>query len=128
MTKADFYTGHGKSAEWLGSISRDGMPDKIEEDIIFSVTTAQYERRVKTMLVKKKHSILPGDGWPWLWSDSKMTDFSYFFFNEKVYASFMGGVLFDPILIKSGEDLNSSFIGFDPPEFPNMKETIQWIK
>ena len=122
MTKADFYTGHGKSAEWIGSIFRDGMPDKIEEDILFSTTISQYERRVKTMLVKKKDSILPGDGWPWLWQDSKMTDFSYFFFNEKVYTSFMGGVLFDPILVKAGEDLKSSFIGFDPPVFPNMKE------
>jgi hypothetical protein len=125
VTKADFYTGYEKMAEWLGSIYRDGMPDRIGEDIIFSVTIAQYERRVKTMLVKKKDSVLPGDGWPWLWDDSRMTDFSYFFFNEKVYASFMGGVLFDPILIKAGEDLNSSFIGFDPPEFPNMRKEMK---
>ena len=121
MTKADFYVGCGKSALWLGSIMKDGMPDKIAEDIIFSINEAQYERRVKTMLVKKINSILPGDGWPWLWDDSKMTDFSYFFFNDRVHASFMGGILFDPISISFGEDLKTAYVGYVVPEFPNMR-------
>jgi len=121
VTKADFYVGYGKSAWWLGSIRKDGMPDRIKDDIIYSVTKAQYERRVKAMLIKKTDSILPGDGWPWLWDDSKMTDFSYFYFNEKVHASFMGGILFDPISVSLGEDLKTSYIRYDDPEFPNMR-------
>lgn len=126
MTRADFYSGFGKNAKWLGSLNRNGMPDTIEEDIILSKSLDQYERRVKTMLIKNKNSVLPGNGWPWIWGDSRMTDYSYFFYKGKVYTSYMGGDLFDPILWKDGYDLNYCFIG-EIPKFPDMGR-IAWTK
>lgn len=77
-TRADFYAGKGKDAEWLGSIARDG--DEIAGDIRAAETEKNYRKAVEVFLASRDDATLPAQGWPWPWNDSATTDRSYYWF------------------------------------------------
>lgn len=85
-TRADFYVGKGKDAEWLGSIAWDGYEttDRIEN----ATTEKEYRLAVDEFLKSRDDATLPNQGWPWPWNDSKLTDCSYWFFDNKVYEEY----------------------------------------
>jgi hypothetical protein len=96
-TRADFYVGRGKDAEWLGSIAWDGNPEGIAYDkeaggdkVIAAQIEAEYRAAVENFISKRDDGTKPSDGWPWPWDDSQTTDYSFAFDGGKVYASPFG--------------------------------------
>lgn len=90
-TRADFYIGRGKKAEWLGSIAWDGYPQGIttknDEPIILAATTEQdYRQQLTNFFSERDDVTLPTDGWPWPWDDSQTTDYAYAFDEGRVWA------------------------------------------
>ena len=117
-TRADFYTKDKDGMKWVGSIMKDGQPWNIDLDILIQINKTMFEVLVKTFLIMKVDSVR--DYWPWLWPDSFMTDYSYIFDEEKgkVIAYMMTEkMIFDPIKIVQGEDLNTAEIE-GVPNFP----------
>ncbi len=82
-TRADFYAGKGKDAEWLGSIARDG--DEIPGDIRAAETEKNYRKAVEVFLASRDDATLPAQGWPWPWKDSATTDRSYWAFDGQCW-------------------------------------------
>lgn len=76
-TRADFYVGKGKDAEWLGSITHEGYPDGIEREVLMASTEAEFREKVEEFLRPRRDATWPKDGWPWPWVDSGTTDYSY---------------------------------------------------
>lgn len=77
-TRADFYVGTGKEAEWLGSIAWDGYPDGNPAWALEATTEGQYRERVEELM--NIHEITPtraSEGWPWPWEDSHTTAYAY---------------------------------------------------
>jgi len=92
-TRADFYVGTGKDAEWLGSIAYDGYrvndmkeadaKDNADFEACWAIKSAtnetDYRAAVVTLLSLNDDATLPADGWPWPWDDSHTTDYAYAF-------------------------------------------------
>lgn len=72
-TRADFYVGTGKDAEWLGSIAWDGYEVDENEDhpIAKAKTETAYRKAVKDMLSSRDYATHPEQGWPWPWKDAQ---------------------------------------------------------
>lgn len=106
MDKADFYIGIDKYAKWIGSLMRYGDPVSIiMPRFLLSKNPVEYEELFTEILEEVCYNVKPEDGWPHLWQDSQMTDYSYHLFDGKVWCSMNGGQLFDPLVIIGGEDL-----------------------
>jgi len=106
MNKADFYIGIDESAKWIGSALKYGDPTSINPKVLLIKNAMEYEDVISDFDNSFiYHWIKPEDGWPHLWQDSRMTDYSYHLFNGKVWCSMNGGQLFDPLIIIGGEDL-----------------------
>ena len=86
-TRADFYVGRGKDAEWLGSVAWDGYPSGFPNALLTTKTEADYRAAVDTELRGRKDGTLPEMGWPWPWEDSNTTDYAYAFDGGKVWAT-----------------------------------------
>jgi hypothetical protein len=99
-TRADFYIGKGKEAEWLGSIAWDGYPDGIDDDVLSATSEESYREAVTKFLTSRDDRTLPEQGWPWPWTNSRTTDYSYWFFDNKVSTSCFGHALYDPLAPK----------------------------
>ena len=84
-TRADFYIGKGKDAEWIGSIAWDGYREGIDSQILNCQSEAAFRHAVELFLAKRDDAIYPKDGWPWPWDDSSITDCSYWFFDGKTW-------------------------------------------
>ncbi len=84
-TRADFYVGVGKDAEWLGSIAFDGHPDgaPTESGAVIAVTEEAFREAV-IKLAKQDDFTSSEQGWPWPWDDSGATDYSYWFTGNHV--------------------------------------------
>lgn len=120
-TRADFYVGEGKDAEWLGSIAWDGYPSNDTLfDIFHSQSEEQYRGRVTAMLADRGDATLPKMGWPWPWEDSRTTDYSYSFQGSKVMASGYGYSWFDPF--KGGSEEKENYGVGDKIVFPDMRD------
>ncbi len=78
-TRADFYVGKGKDAEWIGSIAWDGYPDGIVEQVLKATTEQSFRDAVLAFLAARRDATLPAQGWPWPWEDSHTTDYAYCF-------------------------------------------------
>jgi hypothetical protein len=74
-TRADFYAGRGKDAEWLGSIAWDGQD--IPDEIRYAHDEVMFRREVAEFLSGRDDSTVPEKGWPWPWNTSATTDCSY---------------------------------------------------
>ena len=119
FSKADFYVGLHEKAKYVGSVLRNGSPFHTPLGILIASTEEEYLDLVDSYL--KNSELLPCTEWSHLWPDSRGTDYSYFFHDEKVYCSNMGDVLFDPIEVIRGKDLNDSNIR-TYPRFPLMSK------
>jgi len=135
MTRADFYIGQGANANWIGSINHDGYPENIPTDILICTNPVLYEELVVEFIKTYEHGVIRSEGgkWCWPWGDSRLTDYSYIFEPSvgKVLASKFGKPMFDPVIIKQGEDLIQADIGLGPPKFPMMvsgKQEKQWTE
>ena len=115
-TRADFYIGRGKSAEWLGSIRWDGYPSDIAPEVLGATSEADYRAAVSTFFSKRKDVTLPEDGWPWPWEGSRTTDYAYAFDGGAVHASCLGHAWFDPLKEEPGD----SCAGEKVAAFPDM--------
>jgi hypothetical protein len=49
-TRADFYIGRGKDAEWLGSIGNDGYPEGLPDSLFLCRTEEAFRTAVKSFL------------------------------------------------------------------------------
>lgn len=85
-TRADFFVGRGKGAEWIGSIAWDGYWEGIPEAILGAKTLDEFRAAVGAMLDSRDDGTHPSDGWPWPWEDPATTDCTYAFDGDKVYA------------------------------------------
>jgi hypothetical protein len=142
-TRADFYIGRGKDAEWLGSTAWDGNPSGIDittnkpdptwpkslgeapkmhedwpagESLLESTTEEQFRDRLPRYFANRDDVTLPEHGWPWPWQDSQTTDYAYAFDGGHVWASCFGGEWFraDQPEPRDQEDVKVAV-------FPNMK-------
>src|SRR6266446_6472207 len=89
-TRADFYVGRGKQAEWLGSIAWDGYPKAIALDVLNARSEDEFREAVVHFLTPREDATAPDMGWPWPWEDSGTTDFSYAFARDRVWVSDFG--------------------------------------
>ena len=126
-TRADFYVGSGKSAEWLGSIAFDGyrIHDMTKEASFKSLDSAEcweiksatsetaFRNAVERLLQMNDDATLPADGWPWPWEDSCTTDYAYCFADGACKPFSWGR----PIIEGADEDHEEP-----KAEWPNMKE------
>lgn len=89
-TRADFYIGKGKSAQWLGSIAHDGdewaarINDNEPDNIIAAQNADEYKTAVEILLGLRDDSTTPEMIWPWPWDDSTNTDYAYCFVDGKI--------------------------------------------
>ncbi len=93
-TRADFYVGKGKDAEWIGSIAWDGYRDGIDAAILKAKTPRAFRAAVAKFFKTRDDVTLPKMGWPWPWDDSGTSDCSYWFFAGKcwdAHGSYMAG-------------------------------------
>lgn len=84
-TRADFYVGRGKSAEWIGSVAYDGMD--LEDEVRDASDEATYRLKVGKELDSREDSTLPEQGWPCPWNDSNTSDYSYAFEDGVVWVA-----------------------------------------
>jgi len=121
-TRADFYTKGKDGMKWIGSVMQDGQPWNIKLEILIQNNRIMFEEFVKTFLIMRVYS--ERKNWPWPWQDSLMTDYSYIFDEEKekvIGYSAVDKMLFDPVKIVQGEDLDSAEIS-GAPDFPILGE------
>jgi len=120
-TRADFYVGRGKKAEWIGSIAWDGYPSGISlkndrPTILSAKTEKTFRKQVSAFFAERKDVSLPADGWPWPWDDSCTSDYAYAFDGGKVYACPFGHGWF--VATKEQPEDDAGLKG--PVEFPDM--------
>lgn len=88
-TRADFYVGRGKNAEWLGSIAYDGNPEtRLPE--LEATDEAGYRACVEKILSDEDRATRPDQGWPWPWNDSGGTDCAYAWDGGEVWSAWFG--------------------------------------
>lgn len=91
-TRADFYVGKGKEAEWIGSVAWDGYEwgERIEKGDHDKITSSKNDKDFREAVVEKlkerNDGTTPEVGWPWTWEDSRTTDCAYCFVDGKVEA------------------------------------------
>lgn len=123
-TRADFYVGKGKDAEWLGSIGWDGgeIPKKLRK----ATTEEEFRKRLAKFVASRDDWTSPEDGWPWPWKDSTITDEVWAFADGQVWRAngYPVPIWFDPAEeIPSKEDESEYSTWFDAHDravFPDM--------
>jgi len=89
-TKADFYVGKGVESEWLGSIAWDGKPIAVPLSIRQTEDEDTYRDEVTSFLSKRGDGILASQGWPWAWTSSHGTNYSYAYDDNCVWVCCYG--------------------------------------
>lgn len=132
-TRADFYIGRGKDAEWIGSIAMDGYPADEETSRagipwrILRLTSEENFREAAVAYVNNQsHGTIPDEGWPWPWDDSRTTDFAYAYDGGKVFASCFGRTWHDPIAHAQADSdeqecVSGEWSAAGKVDFPDMK-------
>lgn len=121
---ADFYLGQGKGAGWIGSINCDGYPwdPGVPRYLLEAGTETEYRDAVVRFL-KQREKDEEGayvqvtdvrikardDSWPWPYTDSGDTEFSYTFFAGAVQCSRYGERWVEAVRVE------------ERPVFPRMK-------
>lgn len=92
---ADFYDGRGPSAVWLGSLQGDADPETLRTvacgrlllDATDPFTYADAVTDLLHVWVDEDlgHGYHCRDGWPWLWPDSRTTDWVFAFVHGRVW-------------------------------------------
>lgn len=94
-TTADFYDGRGPRAVWLGSLQGDADPATVRglgvgRLLLAATDPFTYADTVTDLLdcwpdEDLGHGFHPRDGWPWLWPDSRDTDWVFTFVHGRVW-------------------------------------------
>lgn len=139
-TRADFYVGRGRGAEWVGSVAFDGYPDGIDltsceresvagmkfpkhekfpdgEHLFDATTEEQFRERLAAYFANRDDVTTPDHGWPWPWETSHTTDYAYAFDGGRVWASGFGRPWFDPREEEPEDDAPGP-----SPDFPDMSD------
>ena len=138
-TRADFYVGAGKDAEWLGSIAYDGYfidqmvsaddvrdgSDRLGWAIKQATTADEFRAAVAALLASSDDGTTPDQGWPWPWETSDTTDYAYCFDAEKLRTFCFGAELLGQYDKDADERAEGPGI-----EFPNMKDrqSVTYVK
>lgn len=127
-TRADFYVGTGKSAEWIGSIAWDGHDDTLKDDpasarIFHARTDSGFREAVAQFLASREDATAPEQGWPWPWDDSRTTDYAYCFDGEVTRIFNFGS----PVV---AGDTDEAAEARPEAEFPDMsaRKNVAWDK
>lgn len=127
-TRADFYIKQEQEPKmlWLGSIAWDGYPEGIDKDVLLATSPDEYVNEVRRFLAAHKGT-LPDRGWPWPWDNSKTTDYSYVFVDNKVMGSSWGNSFFDPLVKQEDNDDETQEQGesIDWPDMTDVKN-VRW--
>jgi len=75
----------------------NGDPRSIPKELLNSKIEEEFRKNVSDFLMIRNGATTPDQGWPWPWKDSRTTDFTYSFYNKKVYSSYFGKIWFDPL-------------------------------
>ena len=89
-TRADFYVGKGKDAEWLGSIAYGAYPGNELVLVTTCITEPAYRDAVRALLARREDATTPEMGWPWPWDNSQGTDYAYCFNGSRVEVFCLG--------------------------------------
>lgn len=89
-TRADYYIGRGKDAEWLGSTAYDGYPDGCPHSLLGITDEVAFRAAVKSLGDELNHFTSPEMGWPWPWENSQTTDYAYAYDGGSVWVSCFG--------------------------------------
>ena len=90
-TRCDFYVGRGESAEWIGSLAWDGYPDNEEFTPFLAATSEEaFRREIRRLFESREDATTPEQGWPWPWSNSRTTDYTYAWEANVVWISNFG--------------------------------------
>ena len=119
-TRADFYIGRGKDAEWLGSIAWDGYPEGIDHEILKCCSSEQFRTMVTAFIEGRSDGTLASRNWPWPWDDSGTTDYAYALDGNKVWAACFGHGWFDPLKEQPDREENPERFESLTCEFPDM--------
>jgi hypothetical protein len=94
-TTADFYDGRGQSAVWLGSLQGDADPETVRTVacgrlVLDATDPFTFADAVTDLLAvwgeeDLGHGYHARDGWPWLWPDSRDTDWVFTFVHGRVW-------------------------------------------
>jgi len=129
-TRADFYIGRGKDAEWLGSTAWDGYPAGFEDrpELFKAKTEEEFREAIVSAVSWRNDFTSPKQGWPWPWKDSNTTDYAYAFDGGKVYGSCFGNPWFELDLDADNCGEPEEFDGEKGQEFPDMSErqNVRW--
>jgi hypothetical protein len=125
-TRADFYTGRGLKAEWVGSIAWDGCPDCLTKAMLRAKDKRTFRKALKEFFAGRDDVTLPEQGWPWPWEDSRTSDYAYAYDEGKVWVSGFGREYITVRkyfrLMRSDDGAEAYFEGKKEEVFPNMKE------
>lgn len=125
-TRADFYVGKGKTAEWLGSIAWDGYRDGIPAQILQCQSEEAFRHAVSAFLAGREDKALPEQGWPWPWADSSTTDCSYWFFDGRCWDAHGSPERYIPAEVSFDDDTDrAAFQGYERIKFPDMSKLKQ---
>ena len=119
-TKADFYIDNIGDMTWLGSIYTRGEPWHIPIKLLAEINPTMFAEELSNFLETVRHDDYK---WPWHWEDSQMTDYSYMLDCERgkvIGYSMKDKMIFDPLKVVVGEDLNGSKIANAIPNFPKL--------
>lgn len=125
-TRCDFYVmDHDGLMEWLGSSFNCGSPFTIPTRLLVLGDRILFEEEVISHL-RDTNGVIKDDGkeWPWLWSDSRMTDYTYIFHvcSGKVLVCKDGSRPVDPVKLLQGMDMIGADVGIGEIKFPAMRE------
>lgn len=124
LDNADFYIGYSPNARWIGSMKVNGSIWTMPANILVQNEAHLFETVVEDFLKTNNGYINEqGHGWPWIWADSRQTDYIYMFIPDlnKVGLSVCGDIIVDPVRILQGEDMKSSSLNIGVPLFPLMR-------
>lgn len=133
-TRADFYVGRGKDAEWLGSIAWDGYRDGIDKQILNCQSEAAFRHAVGAFLAKREDKTLPHEGWPWPWDTSATSDCSYWFFEGRCWDALGSPEFYAPCDEPAIDEDDDSYAAWSATkalvEFPDMsaRKNVKWGK
>lgn len=84
-TRADFYIGKGKDAQWIGSVAYDGYEwaENKQCTLMTCESEEDFKEEVQAILSQLDHATTPELGWPWPWDTSDTTDYQYWWNKEK---------------------------------------------
>lgn len=124
-TRADFYVGTGRQAEWIGSIAWDGHPEGIAAAVLHASTEGTFREATAAFLIPRDDATAPEMGWPWPWDDSRTTDYAYCFAQGEVICFNWGRRL-----PRQGDADDAWHDRTEPSPFPNMsaRMNVAWGK